>query len=484
MPAETKRRSWSEALAVYLHPRVIVMLFLGFSAGLPFLLVFSTLSAWLTEAHITRTAIGFFSWVGITYSIKVFWAPVVDRVPLPFLTRVLGRRRGWMLPAQCGIAIGLLTIALINPAATFGPAPLSALDMGVLPVDGGPNDTGIIPPSRATVILVALAALLVAFSSATQDITIDAYRIEAVARGFQGAMAATYQLGYRIALLVAGAGALYIAEFVSWPAAYMAMAACMGVGIITVLVIQEPEVAADEATRAREAQLISAIESHGPILRRWHRLTAWASGAVVSPFVDFFARNGAMALAILALIALYRVSDITMGVMANPFYLDLGFTKKEIADVSKVYGIFMTMIGAFLGGLLVARYGMMRPLLFGAVLMFLTNLVFAYLAATGRDIRLLMLTISGDNLAAGMAGSAFIAYMSSLTSTAYTATQYALFSSLFSLPGKFLGGFSGIIVDANGYVFFFIYAGLLGIPAILLVIFIMLRSPARSQVEQ
>ncbi len=477
MPADGATRSWREAFAVYLHRRVVVMLFLGFSAGLPFLLVFSTLSAWLTEAHVTRTAIGFFSWVGITYSIKVFWAPVVDRLPLPLLTRLLGRRRGWMLPAQCGIALGLLAIAAINPMAAFGPPLLSAFDAGVLPVDGGLTDIGIVPAPRSTVILVALAALLVAFSSATQDITIDAYRIEAVERDLQGAMAATYQAGYRIALLVAGAGALYMAEFVSWPAAYMLMAACTLVGIFTVLLIQEPVVSRDAETLEREALLVSAIENHGPVLRRWHRLTAWFSSAVVGPIVDFFVRNGRVALIILALIALYRVSDITMGVMANPFYLDLGFTKSEIASVSKVFGVIMTMIGAFLGGLLVARYGMMRPLLFGAVIMLLTNLVFAYLAASGKDIRLLFITISGDNLAAGIAGSAFIAYMSSLTNTAYTATQYALFSSLFTLPGKFLGGFSGVIVDAHGYVYFFIYAGALGIPAILLVMYIMAREP-------
>jgi PAT family beta-lactamase induction signal transducer AmpG len=452
MPAETPRRSWSEAFAVYLNRRVLVMLFLGFSAGLPFLLIFSTLSTWLREAGVSRTEIGFFSWVGITFSIKVLWAPVIDRLPLPGLTRLLGRRRSWMLIAQLGIAAGLMGIAVTDP---------------------GTN-----------VARVAIFALVVAFSAATQDVSIDAYRIEAVAKDLQGAMAATYQAGYRIAFLASGAGALYIAEFVSWPAAYAAMAASVLVGVITVLVIREPEVTADAETRQRETQLIAAIESHGPVLRRWHRLAVWFSSAVVSPFVDFFARNGSMALAILALVAFYRVGDITMGVMANPFYIDLGFTKKEIADISKVFGLFMTMIGAFAGGLLVARYGMMRPLLLGAVLMILTNLVFAYLAATGRDIRLLVLTISGDNLAAGIAGSALIAYMSSLTNTAYTATQYALLSSLFTLPGKFLGGFSGIIVDATSYVHFFIYAGLLGIPAILLVLYIMSRSAARQLGEE
>ncbi len=452
MPGEAPRRTWGEAFAVYLHRRVIAMLFLGFSAGLPFLLIFSTLSTWLREAGISRTEIGFFSWVGLTFSIKVLWAPVIDRLPLPGLTRLLGRRRSWMLVAQLGIAAGLLGIALTEPGQH--------------------------------VFRVAGFALLVAFAAATQDISIDAYRIEAAAKEFQGAMAATYQLGYRIALLAAGAGALYIADFISWQAAYSAMAATTLVGMVTVMVIREPEVAIDAATLAREKRLLERIEGGAQLSGMWHRLAAWFSSAVVSPLVDFFARNGRLALVILALIGLYRLSDITMGIMANPFYIDLGFTKSEIASVSKVFGVIMTMVGAFLGGLLVARYGLLRPLLLGAVLMLFTNLIFAYLAATGRDINLLILTISGDNLAAGVAGSAFIAYMSSLTNTAYTATQYALFSSLFTLPGKFLGGFSGVIVDTTSYVHFFIYAGALGIPAILLVIYVMARSRVTALGEE
>jgi PAT family beta-lactamase induction signal transducer AmpG len=444
MPAETKR-SWRETFSIYLHPRVLVMLFLGFSAGLPFLLIFSTLSFWLREADVSRTVIGFFSWVGITFSIKVLWAPVVDRAALPLLTRALGRRRGWMLLAQVGIAVSLLGIAASDPAAGI---------------------TGI-----------AGFAMVLAFAAATQDIVIDAYRIEAVERMLQGAMAATYQAGYRIAFIVTGAGALLIADAASWPLAYTVMAACSLVGMITVLVIREPEVQVDEATRERERHLLRRLEGDHKLSRRWRDTAAWFSSAVVGPVVDFFARNGRFGLVILALIGLYRVSDITMGIMANPFYVDIGFTKSEVAGIAKVYGVVMTMAGAFLGGLLVARYGLLRSLLLGAVLMAATNLIFAYLAATGRDIALLTLTISADNLAGGLAGTALIAYMSSLTNTAYTATQYALFSSLFTLPGKFLGGFSGVIVDASSYVHFFVYASVLGIPAILLVIYIIARAP-------
>lgn len=449
MPVDSSRRSWREAIEVYGNPRVLAMLFLGFSAGLPFLLIFSTLSAWLREADISRTEIGFFSWIGITFSIKVIWAPVIDRAPLPFLTRLLGRRRSWMLAAQIGIACGLLGIAATDPGEH--------------------------------VLRTAALALLVAFSAATQDVSIDAYRIEAVARDLQGAMAATYQLGYRIALLVAGAGALYVADFVSWPAAYTAMAGCVLVGVMTVLVIREPEIEVAAETKRREQRILQSIEARGHMPHRFHDAAAWFSGAVISPFADFFSRNGRIALVILALIGLYRISDITMGIMANPFYIDLGFTKSEIATVTKAYGIPVTILGAFLGGLLVARYGLLRPLLLGAVLMVLTNLVFAYLAVAGRDLGLLTLTISADNLAGGLAGSVFIAYMSSLTNTAYTATQYALFSSLFSLPGKLLGGFSGMIVDASSYVHFFVYASVLGVPAMMLVIFLMSRKePLRA----
>ncbi len=445
MPGEAPIRSWREAFAVYLHRRVIVMLFLGFSAGLPFLLIFSTLSFWLREADVSRTVIGFFSWVGITFSIKVLWAPVVDRTALPLLTRAFGRRRGWMLLAQVGIATALLGIAASDPAA------------GVVGIAG--------------------FAVVLAFAAATQDIVIDAYRIEAVEKTLQGAMAATYQAGYRIAIIVAGAGALLIADNASWPAAYTAMAACVLVGMVTVLIIREPEVRVDEATRQREQRLLRTLEGGRRMSQRRHDVAEWFSSAVASPFVDFFARNGRFGLVILALIGLYRISDITMGIMANPFYVDLGFTKSEIAGIAKVYGVIMSMAGAFLGGLLVARYGLLRSLLLGAVLVAVTNLIFAYLAATGRDLVLLTLTISADNLAGGLAGTALIAYMSSLTNTAYTATQYALFSSLFTLPGKFLGGFSGIIVDASSYVHFFIYASALGIPAILLVMYIMAREP-------
>ncbi len=442
-------RNWRELLSIYRHPRVLGMICLGFSAGLPFLLVFSTLSAWLRDIGIARTTIGFFSWVGITYSIKFFWAPVVDRLPLPGLTTRLGKRRGWMLAAQCTIALGLAGMALTNPHNELAQ--------------------------------LTFFALLVAFGSATQDITVDAYRIEAVKQSLQGAMAATYVFGYRVALLVAGAGAFYMAEAWSWPAAYLVMAALMGVGICTTLIIREPVHVTDARTRELEEQLERSI---GVVEKRTRlaRFIAWFSDAVASPFVEFFQRNGAMAVIILLLVGTYKISDITMGVMANPFYLDLGFSKTEIANITKVFGFFMTIAGAALGGLLVLRYGMLRPLLVGAILIMTTNLLFVWLAVGEPGLVSLAIVISADNLGGGFATSAFIAYLSSLTNTAYTATQYALFSSLMTLPAKFIGGFSGWVVDTTDYATFFLYAGLLGLPAILLVLYL-LRQQHRDGVD-
>ncbi|MCK5830208.1 MAG: AmpG family muropeptide MFS transporter [Methylococcales bacterium] len=443
----TTVNTWRKAFSIYTQPRVFGMIFLGFSAGLPFLLVFSTLSAWLRDEGVARSVIGFFSWVGVTYSIKVFWAPVVDRLPLPILTRFLGKRRSWMLVAQIGITCGLVGMGMSD----------SSLQLQQ----------------------IALFAVWVAFCSSTQDIVIDAYRIEAVVPEFQGAMAATYVLGYRVALLVAGAGAFYIADYFNWQIAYYAMAATMSIGIISTLVIREPEHIINEITLQGEKNLEEAIglaESSSFI----KKIAIWFSDAVMSPFIEFFCRTGKTGLLILALIAVYKMSDITMGVMANPFYLDLGFSKKEIADVSKIYGFFMTIFGASLGGIMVVRYGIMRPLLLGAVMVATTNLLFALLAISEPSLTLLAGVISADNLSGGLATSVFIAYLSSLTNSAYTATQYALFSSLMTLPAKLLGGFSGVIVDSFGYDTFFVYASATGLPAIILVT-VLIRFQKRKQ---
>ena len=439
---QAKNKSWREAFAVYKKPRVLGMIFLGFSAGLPFLLVYSTLSTWLSFEGVSRTTIGFFSWIGITYSIKVFWAPIVDRLALPLLTKALGKRRSWMLLAQICIVIGILGMAFTEPSSQLRQ--------------------------------IAIFALCVAFGSATQDIVVDAYRIEAVDKLLQGAMAATYVLGYRVALLIAGAGPLFLADTYSWQLAYIVMAALMGIGFVTTLLISEPEHIVSKSTFELEENLEKAVG-----LTRtsniFARLASWFIDAVISPFVDFFQRHGWLALSILLLIGSYRISDLTMGVMAQPFYLDKGFSLNEIGAIIKGFGFFMTMTGALLGGVLIMRYGLLRPLLLGAVLVVITNLFFIYLAISDADLISLAVVISVDNLSGGIASSVFIAYLSSLTNTAYTATQYALFSSIMTLPGKVIGGFSGVVVDSVGYASFFLYSGALGIPAILLIIYLIIK---------
>jgi len=459
--AAPARRGWREALAIYRHPAVMAMLFLGFSAGLPFLLVFSTLSAWLREFGVSRTAIGFLSWIGITYSIKFLWSPVVDRVPIPWLTRRIGRRRSWMAIAQTGIGLGLLAMSFFDP--------------------------------RHDLWWLAVFAVIVAFASATQDVAMDAFRIESTDPSLQGATAATYQLGYRIAVLVAGAGALYIAEYGSWATAYRAMAALALIGLIATALVAEPARRDSAETRERERRLVEFAARHATLPPALRDAAVFVYGAIICPFVDFFARFRWLAIALLTFIGLFRLSDIAMGVMANPFYIDMGFSKAQIADIAKIYGFALSILGALAGGALVFRLGASRLLGPSVLLIAGSNLVFAWLAIVGRpDAAILTLAISLDNFASGIAGSVFIAFLSGLTNTAYTATQYALFSSLMTLPGKTIGGFSGLIVDElqrnaratplfawaldataaapafGGYALFFAYTALLGVPALAL----------------
>ncbi len=440
MPIPTARRSWREALAIYLRAPVITMLFLGFSAGLPFLLVFSTLSAWLRSDGVEVAAIGFFSWIGILYSIKFFWAPVVDRTALPLLTRRLGQRRGWMLLAQGIIATGLVGLASLDPQGNLA--------------------------------LVAAFSLMVAFGSATQDISIDAFRIESAPDDMQAAMASTYIIGYRGGLLAAGAGALYVASWISWEAAYLSMAALVGIGVITVLVRPEPQRLSLTTHLIHEPRVRAFLRASRGKPRSLRRLGAWVIGAVVCPFTDFFTRHRRKALWLLLFVAVYRISDLAMASMANPLYIDLGFSLATIANVTNIFGIAMSIGGGILGGLLVARYGIGPILILGATAATLTNLLFAALALAGAHLPMLVMTIVGDNLSNGLASAVFIAFLSSLTSRAYTATQYALFSSLMTLPGKFLSGFGGLVVAADGYATFFVMATALGVPAIALAIWI------------
>ena len=404
--------------------------------------MFSTLNARLADVGVETATIGFFSWLGITYSIKVFWAPVVDRLKLPFLDRLLGKRRRWILLAQAGIATGLYLMAHVD--ATVAPE------------------------------MMAFCGLLVAFSSATQDVAIDAYRIEVAEERLQAALAATYIFGYRLALLVAGAGALYLAEFWSWQVSYEVMALLVGVGMVTVLIVREPRVNHYAAAQDIADKIEHEASKRTHLNPRLARFIGWFYAAIAGPFLDFFRRYKELAILILVMVAVYRISDIAMGVMANPFYLDfMGFSKTQVADVTKIFGFFMTIAGSLVGGVLVVRYGVRRILLAGAIMTAATNLLFVVLAQYPPNIVTLALVVSADNLSGGIANVALIAWLSSMTSAAFTATQYALFSSLMTLPGKFIGGFSGIVVAGFGYAEFFLVAGVMGIPAILLAIYMM-----------
>ncbi len=436
------RLGWWGSARIYLQPRPMTLLFLGFSSGLPLLLVFGTLSFWLREAGIERTTIGFVSWVALAYGFKWVWAPLVDRLRIPLLSELLGRRRSWLLAAQIALVFGLLGMALVDPQQDLA--------------------------------RLVWLAVLVAFASATQDIVIDAFRIESGGARLQAAMAATYMVGYRLAMIVAGAGVLWLAAWVDpdeatyqhgpWQFAYMAMAALMTVGIVTTLVVAEPHPPQRPAADAtREPTSFDSLPA-------WLQPTArWVWSAFLSPFVDFFGRYGWLALLVLALIASYRISDIVLGVIANVFYVDMGFSKTEVANVTKVFGVAMTLLGALVGGVLVNRLGVMRILFAGALLAAATNLLFALLAQMGASVPMLIAVVAMDNLSGGLAAAAFVAYLSALTNVQYSATQYALFSSVMLLLPKFLGGFSGAIVDSVGYERFFTLTALMGLPVLLLV---------------
>ena len=509
-------RSWGETFRLWLHPGAVAMLFLGFAAGIPILLIFSTLSVWLREAGVERSAVTFFSWALLGYSFKFLWAPIVDLLPLPFLTRLLGRRRAWLLVAQFFIIVAILAMASVDPAA------------------GGSSLT-----------LMALAAVLLGFSSATQDIVIDAYRIERGEETLQALFASMYIVGYRFGGLVAGAGSLFLADYLAggvsgysygvWRTTYMIMAAVIGCCVITTLSIREP-VPAGLVSRHSYTSLqylrflaVFILTMVAFALTFFyagaglHKLTlpliagegiaaflievlrfilavgvagavAWltvatgfadkemVSHAYIAPLKDFFFRHGGKTAAlILLLVGIYRMSDIVLGTVSNVFYLDMGFSKTAIAGITKSFGLVMTIAGCFLGGVLTARFGVSKILFLGAVLSAATNLLFMLLAGAGADIAMLTVVIGADNLSAGIATTAFIAFLSSLTSVSFTAVQYAIFSSLMTLLPKVIGGYSGSMVSAFGYGNFFLATALMGIPVLFLIIWVQrLHSPEKG----
>lgn len=416
-------RSWLEALRVYREPRVVAVLFLGFASGLPLLLTLSTLTFWLAEAEVSKAAIGLFALAGLPYTWKFLWSPVIDRVPLPPFTTLLGRRRGWLLFVQILLVLAILALGAGDPRQHLG--------------------------------LMAAMAVLVAFLSASQDIVIDALRVELLEDRQQGAGAAVVVIGYRIAMLVAGAGALVIADVAGWFWAYASMAGCLALGMIVVLLTPEPgqPVATDGGTPA-----------------------AWLKEAVVEPFADFFRRNGvATALLVLLFIMLYKLGDALLGTMTNPFYVELGFTKPEVATIVKGYGLVATLLGGLLGGLVVARRGVIQGLWICGLIQMASNLVFVLQAWVGRDLTMLAVTISAENLAGGMGTAAFVAYLSSLCNLSYTATQYALLSSFMAQARTTLAAGGGFLAESTDWVGFFLITTVAAVPGLLMLLWLQRR---------
>ena len=417
-------------LTLYLQPRLLYVFVMGFASGLPLALSSATLFFWLAEAGVTLTAIGLFALVGTPYNLKFFWAPFIDRVPLPVLTRMMGRRRSWMLVIQIGLMVAIALLGFSSP--------------------------------ETTPLLTAVCALAVAFFSASQDIVIDAYRIEILDRDEQGAGAAMTQAGYRLGAIMAGAGALFLADQISWPMVYLAMAGLVIVGMLAAIFAPDPEKRNPEL-RSEDAQ--SGFKS-----------------IVIDPFVEFFQRNGPFtAVIILAFILLYKFGDAYAGVMAYPFYYEMGFTKSEVATVSKIFGVIATVVGVFLGGLVVKRFGIMKSLLGCGVLQMLSNLMYAAQSLAGHDVQLLFLTIGIENLSGGMGSSAFVAYLSVLCNVSYTGTQFALFTSFMAFGRTLLSASSGWMVEMTGWFNFFVISTVVALPGLLLLLWMMRNLPISIQ---
>jgi len=420
-----------QSISIYWEKRLIFIFLMGFASGLPFLLSGATLSIWLTEAGISLTAIGFFALAGTPYNLKFLWAPFIDRLPIPMLSGLLGQRRAWMLVIQAGLMVSIIGLGLSNPQ--------SAPEM------------------------TAFWALAVAFFSASQDIVIDAYRIEILDEDQQGAGAAMTQAGYRFGLLASGAGALYLASSINWSLVYGVMAGLVLIGFIAAVFAPIPGVdkRIAETTRLGES---------------------WLRAAVVAPFVEFFRRNNIRtAIVILAFILLYKFGDAFAGVMANPFYIRIGFSKVEIANISKIFGVFATLLGVFSGGLVVKRFGILRSLLYCGILQMLSNLMFAAQAAIGPNVGFLVLTIGIENLSGGMGSAAFVAYLSVLCNTAYTGTQYALFTSFMAFGRTWLSAMSGWVADQTDWVIFFVISTFVALPGLLMLLGMMKRLPMSVQ---
>ncbi len=412
-------RPWRDAAVLYARPKIVAMLFLGFASGMPLALTLGTLSVWLTEVGLDLSTIGLFAAVGTPYALKFLWSPLVDRVPLPFMTRLLGRRRGWLIVVQAILMMSIVGLGFSAPATD--PA------------------------------FTALMAVAVAFWSATQDIVIDAFRVELLDIEDQAAGAAMVVFGYRVGLLVSGAGALFLAEIMPWPHVYMIMAGTLLIGTLTALILPEPEKvdAADEISHEKHSQI-----------------GAWLYRAAVMPFAEFMTRRGW--LAVLLFVILYKFGDALAAVMTNPFMISIGFTKSEIASVAKVFGFTATLAGLAFGGMLMKACGLYRSLLICGVLQLVSNFMFAVQAMAGAQLGLLAVTIGLENLAGGMGTAVFVAYLSSLCNRAFTATQYALLSSLAVVARTWLSSGAGFVADQFDWIVFFIITAVAAIPGLML----------------
>ena len=477
-------------LSPLFNPKSLRMLFLGFAAGLPILLIFSTLSVWLFKAGVNRATITLFSWVGFAYSFKFIWTPIVDNLKLPILGK-LGHRRSWLLLSQLMIILSLIFISFTDP--------------------------------KTSLICTAIAAIFIAFSSATQDIVLDAFRIESASKNLQGALSSMYLTGYRIAMIVAGAGSLWIASFLGteiynqkvWQQVYQIMALLMLFGVLTVFYSSEPKIKRNIEKNSNQkikffiAFLVSLagfilcylyfkdlFDSKGPIINFLNEFIKIifcfltfsliifflikikflnkesAKNAYAKPVLDFLNRYGSKATSILLLIGLYRISDVVLGVMANVFYIEKGFSIAEIATYSKFFGTIATIVGGVIGGLASVHLGVMRSLFIGALISALSNILFAWLALVTADVKILAFVITADNVASGFAGATFIVYLSALTSIKFTATQYALFSSTMLFLPKLIAGYAGGFVNLFGYPTFFIFTAIIGVPVLLLIMWI------------
>lgn len=490
------KKAWGDALKAYVDKRVLALLFLGFSAGLPYLLIFSSLSIWLKEAGFDIKVITMFSWAMLGYSFKFVWAPLVDAIGLPILGKKLGHRRSWLLMAQLSIIASIFLLGSVEPN------------------------------SETALNYMAFLAVLLGFSSATQDIVIDAYRIEIADVSLQSALSAVYTAGYRIGLITAGAGALFLADFFgsnqevgyhyeAWRNTYYIMSGCMGIGVITTLLIAEPKQNIQRYQRSNKDYIhlfvlflagvsvfiltfsgigqIMPAKIDSPLLKffvEFFKLLSSVGASVlvgfalvksniinkqvatevwIDPIRDFFVRYGKRAILLLLLIGLYRISDIVAGTTSNLFYIDLGFSKTEIAWAVKTLGMWLAILGGFLGGLFAERFHIMKAMMIGAILASASNLLFVWLSMQGHNMPAMYTAVILDNLASGLAQGVFIAFLSALTNIRFTAVQYAILSSLMTLIPKVLGGYAGGIVEQVGFGSFYLITAIMGLPVLLLI---------------